>query len=164
MLKMKKSVIAMVLLATIPLSGCFGQFNLVRTVYKLNQAPKDKFVRSLLTWVMVIVPVYSLAALGDFVILNVIEFWTGSNPINASRELDDGTKVVMRTIEKDGARVLEVTASKDGEILNRVVFDKLDQIALRASITDAEGAHLGTRAEAAFDLSAERQIELAMAH
>ncbi len=63
------------------LSGCYGQFALVRTLYKANGQVENKWARSGLTALMVILPVYEFAGLGDVIIFNPIEFWTKKNPI-----------------------------------------------------------------------------------
>ncbi len=56
---------------------------------------------------MNIVPVYGLFFLGDVIIFNVIEFWSGSNPI-AMNEGDVETQIV----EKNG-NTYELTATKN---------------------------------------------------
>ncbi len=64
------------------LSGCFGNFSLTRKVYEFNQTVTDNcLAQSLLFYGMNIIPVYSVAGTLDFFILNVIECWTGSNPL-----------------------------------------------------------------------------------
>ncbi len=63
------------------LTGCYGKFQLTRKVYEINSQVKDKFLRSATTWAFVIIPVYGVAALLDFVLFNTVEFWTGKNPI-----------------------------------------------------------------------------------
>lgn len=74
------------LLAVSTLSGCYGNFALTRKLYHANGQVGDKFLRSGLTWVLVILPVYGIAALVDFVILNTIEFWSGTNPALAAEK------------------------------------------------------------------------------
>ncbi len=63
------------------LSGCYGQFALVQTLYKANGQVENKWARSGLTALMVILPVYEFAGLGDVIIFNPIEFWSKKNPI-----------------------------------------------------------------------------------
>jgi hypothetical protein len=68
------------------LSGCFGKFALVKAVYNFNDdlAAKDltgRVIKSLIFFVLVFVPVYQVAGFVDWIILNVIEFWTGTNPL-----------------------------------------------------------------------------------
>lgn len=62
-------------------TGCYGKFQLTRKVYEINGQVKDKFLRSATTWAFIIIPVYGVAALLDFVLFNTVEFWTGKNPI-----------------------------------------------------------------------------------
>lgn len=63
-------------------AGCFGQFALTRKMYTFNQQlSSNKVVVTLAMWGMLIIPVYELVSLGDLIIFNVIEFWTGENPI-----------------------------------------------------------------------------------
>ena len=69
------------LIGTVLLSGCFGQFALVRTVYDANQSIDNKWARSVTTALLIIIPVYGLAGFADWVIVNPIEFWTKKNPI-----------------------------------------------------------------------------------
>jgi len=68
-------------IAMLSLQGCYGKMALTKKVYALNGSVQDKFVRSLVTWAFVIVPVYGVSALVDFVLFNTIEFWSGKNPV-----------------------------------------------------------------------------------
>lgn len=88
------------------LQGCYGKFALTRKVYTMNGQVGDKFLRSGLTWVFLIVPVYGIAGLADFVVFNTIEFWSGKNPV-AEGEKD------FRYV--DGADRYEIHALKRGE-------------------------------------------------
>lgn len=64
-------------------TGCFGSFALVQKVYEFNDDISDnKFVKTLLFYVLNIIPVYGIAGFVDVVIFNLIEFWSGSNPIS----------------------------------------------------------------------------------
>ena len=53
-----------------------------------NQGVGDKFVNELVFIALHIVPVYEIAYLADLVVLNTIEFWSGSNPM-ASNEVKE---------------------------------------------------------------------------
>lgn len=86
-------------------AGCFGKFQLTRKVYDVNKSIDEKYVRSAATWIFVLVPVYGIAALLDLIVFNVIEFWTGENPV-ASVPV---TKVYVR-----GSGKTVVTLSRDG--------------------------------------------------
>jgi len=79
---MRKLIIALALTGVmISQTGCFGEFGLTRKVYEFNQGVGGKFLNQLLFWGMCIIPVYEVAGIIDVLILNTIEFWTGSNPI-----------------------------------------------------------------------------------
>lgn len=81
---MIKRILSLALAATILFSssGCFGSFELTKKVWEFNDEVTDsKFVNTLIFYVMYIVPVYGLAVFGDVVIFNLIEFWSGDNPL-----------------------------------------------------------------------------------
>lgn len=80
MKRVTAAVLAMVI-AMASLQGCYGKMALTKKVYRVNGEVHDKFLRSLVTWVFIIVPVYGIAALVDFVLFNTIEFWSGNNPV-----------------------------------------------------------------------------------
>ncbi|MFP2904459.1 DUF3332 domain-containing protein [Pyxidicoccus sp. 3LFB2] len=76
-------------------TGCFGQFKLTQGIWNFNKnISGNKFVQWLVFLVMVIVPVYELGALIDALVINSIEFWTGSNPVGSVDGADDGTRIV----------------------------------------------------------------------
>ena len=69
--------------ASIFQSGCFGQFELTKKVWEWNDDISDsRIVKTLVFWVLNIIPVYGIASFVDVLILNVIEFWSGSNPMS----------------------------------------------------------------------------------
>ncbi len=79
---MKKSFIAVLLAASFLFSSCLGSFAAFNNLRDWNETVSDnKFVNNLVFWGLNIIPVYGLFFLGDAIIFNVIEFWSGSNPI-----------------------------------------------------------------------------------
>ncbi len=62
-------------------AGCYGPFQLTRKLYQWNGQAGDKWPQEFMFLVLTWVPVYGLTALGDAVIFNSIEFWTGKNPV-----------------------------------------------------------------------------------
>jgi hypothetical protein len=61
-------------------SGCMGSFGLTKTIYKWNEhATGNKFLDNLIFWLLSWF--YGITLFVDAVILNLIEFWTGSNPM-----------------------------------------------------------------------------------
>jgi len=97
-------------------TGCFGSFTLVNKVYDFNDSASDnKFVKTLLFYVLTIIPVYEIAGLVDIIVLNLIEFWTGSNPIAMKAgEVEEQ----LMTIKGD---TYKITATQ-----NRFQFEKLE--------------------------------------
>jgi hypothetical protein len=111
-------------------AGCFGQFTLTRKVYDFNSSVVDNpFVQSILMWVMCIVPVYPFAAWIDVVILNLLEFWTGSNPLAMNENQVETQRFAHEGVEYD------ITASK-----NRFDFSEVNNpensFALKFDTTD----------------------------
>ena len=114
-------------LALFSLQGCYGKMALTRKVYALNGSVQDKFVRSLVTWAFVIVPVYGVSALVDFVLFNTIEFWSGKNPV-AQGEKDfqfasDGDTYRVHA-RKNGDQVnYQITYYQGGSYRNTLSID-----------------------------------------
>ena len=88
-MKVNKTLIAVLLLSTSLLcSSCIGSFKLWSGLKEWNQGIGNKFVNELVFIALNIVPVYGVAYFADVVVLNTIEFWTGSNPV-ASNEVKE---------------------------------------------------------------------------
>src|SRR3954452_23213780 len=78
-------------------TGCFGSFALTRKLWDFNNTvSKEKGLKELLFLALIIVPVYQLAALGDAIIFNTVEFWGGKNPITSMKD-GDRDVIVQRT-------------------------------------------------------------------
>lgn len=94
-------------------SACWGGFNLTRKLYRWNGTMGDKWINWLIFLLLVIVPVYEICLVVDFLVLNSIEFWSGSNPVRAS--LETGPVHVARVAEnkirvtRAGSPAMEVT-------------------------------------------------------
>ena len=88
MKKSKTSLIVALLSGCILFSSCIGSFRLWNGVKEWNQGLSNKFVNELVFIALNIVPVYGIAYFADVVVLNTIEFWTGSNPV-ASNEVKE---------------------------------------------------------------------------
>lgn len=112
---MRKPIRAAALAATLLFlatctSGCFGRFALVRKVYGFNEQVGDKWLRSILTFGLLFIPVYEVCGLVDWVILNTIEFWSGSNPVT----LGEG-ETLERTVSDDRGTTLHLTLDAGGD-------------------------------------------------
>jgi uncharacterized protein DUF3332 len=151
-------------------TGCFGSFALTRKLWDFNNtASKEKGIKELLFLVFVIVPVYELAALGDALIFNTVEFWGGKNPITAMKD-GDRDVIVQRTgdglhidvlepgkaarsfdvaVHEDGAAVLEggvTIASATGDSAGGIeVFDASGHSLLHKTLPEAEAIAAAVR-------------------
>lgn len=99
-------------------TSCFGSFELIQKVYNWNDSvSSNNFVKTLLFYLLNIIPVYGIAGFLDVVIFNLIEFWSGSNPL-AMAEGD----MEQQLITVNGQEYL-VTATK-----NQFKFEKMNGV------------------------------------
>ena len=75
------TVFVIILSGSIMFSSCVGSFGLFNRVAKWNQGVSNKFVNELVFLALNIIPVYGVCYLADALVINSIEFWTGSNPM-----------------------------------------------------------------------------------
>jgi len=97
-------------------AGCFGKFQLTRKLYDINQSIDEKYVRSAATWIFVIP--YAVTGLLDFVVFNVIEFWTGENPVaeaKVTKVYARGNRRTVLTLSRDGSATVAVIERYEGE-------------------------------------------------
>lgn len=112
-MRTKQVLIATALLATILLSGCFGEFALTRKLYNWNsqvgnQGSIDgRLINTVVWWAFNIIPVYGVAGAADALVLNVIEFWQGTNPMAMQ-----AGEIETRFAEIDG-RSYEIIATRN---------------------------------------------------
>lgn len=92
---------------SIATAGCYGRFALTRMIYRVNGSIGDKWMNSICTWIFLIIPVYEVCGLVDFALLNVIQFWTGRNPIAMGPE-DRDTQLAFYD-----NRMVEITATQN---------------------------------------------------
>jgi len=105
---MRKLVMCVALAAAVLSTSCLGSFHAVSGLKNWNESVSDnKFVNNVLFWAMNIIPVYPIFVLGDTVIFNLVEFWSGSNPL-AMNEGD----IEVQTIEHEG-NIIEMRAMKN---------------------------------------------------
>lgn len=67
--------------ASFMFSSCVGSFGLHSRLLSWNQGIGDKWVNELVYLACNIVPVYAVCYLADALVINSIEFWSGSNPL-----------------------------------------------------------------------------------
>ena len=113
-MKQTKMLVACLCLSgTLLFSSCIGSFALFNKVKDWNNTVSNKFVNELIFIALNIVPVYSITMLADVVVLNSIEFWSGSNPIASigeTKEVQGENGRYLVTTKEDG-----YTIEKEGE-------------------------------------------------
>ncbi len=92
------SVCAILVAGSLMFSSCIGSFGLSNKVLTWNQQVGSKFVNELVFIGFWILPVYEISLLADLLVINSIEFWSGSNPVIAGTKVIDG---------KDGRYLVE---------------------------------------------------------
>ena len=149
---MKKLIILLLTVCVIT-AGCTGSFMLTKKVYNFHRQQEGKWVDELVFLGVVIIPVYSLATLGDAIIFNSIEFWSGDNPIKTSSKessivisANDDLKVILNYLtENDGIRIDSYTSDKQAStfILERsdsgVMAKDVNGGVLYSAVSDEQG-------------------------
>ena len=114
---------AFVCIAAITLNSCIGSFGLFNKVLSWNKtATNNKFLNELIF--ILISPAYAVCSLADVLVLNTIEFWSGSNPlaqkVGTVQEVTgkDGLIYAVKTLRNG----YEVT-SPNGEVVS-FIYDK----------------------------------------
>mgnify|MGYP002066190233 FL=1 len=134
--------IALVLVAAVGAlsAGCFGKFQLTRKLYDINQSIDEKYVRSAATWLFVIP--YAVTGLLDFVIFNVIEFWSGENPVaeaQVTKVYAQGSGRTVLTLSRDGSATVAVIERYEGERLVSTLRVRDDGLGKVAAVETAAG-------------------------
>lgn len=102
---MKRRFFTLAMIATLSSSilftSCIGSFGLTSKFLNWNQNVSNKFVN----WILFVVlsPAYAVTVFADVLVLNSIEFWSGSNPVQAGliKEVkgQDGKIYTVETLE-----------------------------------------------------------------
>lgn len=122
-------LIAFILLVTaapvLMASGCYGSFPLTRTVYEVNgEITDEKIIHSIVLWIFILLPVYGLAMLVDFVVLNLVEFWSGDEVEISQVETEDGAVIALGPGAEPNVAIL--TVSREGEVLSEMRFVRVE--------------------------------------
>ena len=114
MRKIRLSVAAVLIAGTsLVFTSCIGSFGLTNKVISWN--------RNIAFWIL---PVYEVTALADVLVINSIEFWSGTNPLTAS----------VKTVDTDHGRYMIACDGKGYTVTNettgeevRLNFDETEQ-------------------------------------
>ena len=105
---MKKLFLCTALASTLLFTSCLGSYSAFNSLREWNDGvTSNKFLDNLIFWGLNIIPVYGLFFVGDTLIFNVIEFWSGENPI-AMNEGDKDTQILAYK-----GNTYEMTATKN---------------------------------------------------
>ena len=100
MKKSKTFLVCAMLSGSVLFSSCIGSFGLWNSLKDWNQGVSNKFVNELIFLAFHIVPVYEIAYLADALVLNSIEFWSGSNPTASIGEVKNSARRKWRILGK----------------------------------------------------------------
>ena len=105
-------------------TSCIGSFQLTNKLLSWNRQIGNKFVNELVFFAFWVLPVYEVSALADVLVLNSIEFWSGTNPVAS------GTKVIEgndgRYLVNCDGKGYTITSETDGSVV-RLDFDSDEQ-------------------------------------
>ena len=110
---MKKLIfgVSALLASSIMFSSCIGSFALFNKLLDWNQGLGNKVVNEVVYLAFNIIPVYGIAMFVDGVVLNTIEFWTGSNPMGSTVKTVEDENGTFRIASHDNG----YTITKEGQ-------------------------------------------------
>lgn len=145
----KISVSMLALLCTLSSMECVGSFGLTRRLHGFVTSFSSKWIDWLVFLVFAILPVYGIAILADAVVVNSIEFWTGSGLAKAENEPETITQGDEKLqIERRGQE-MTLRLYKNGELKTALVLKKsapgrfftLDGQEITVSTLETDGGH-----------------------
>ena len=114
--KMKKSICTLLCAGVIMLTGCYGSNACFNKLHKWNGTLGNKWLNSIVHFILQIFGVYWIClGLVDGLVLNTIEFWTGSNPLASGDsyfEKDAQGNSVAAVKNADGSMSVELTTAE----------------------------------------------------
>ena len=104
-------------------SSCIGSFGLHSKLVNWNQGIGNKFVNELVYLAFNIIPVYGVCYLADALVINSIEFWSGSNPMasvgDVKKVKGENGNYLVETLENC------YSITKEGETVSmELIYDK----------------------------------------
>lgn len=99
-------------------TGCYGTFPLTKQIYKFNGSIGDKYVKQFVFWGLGLVQVYTVGLVADGLIFNLIEFWTGSNPLSmkeGSKTIKDGDNEYLLTSKDNKLTITQTSGTNKGQ-------------------------------------------------
>ena len=106
-------------------SSCIGSFGLHSKLVNWNQSIGTKFVNELVYLACNIIPVYPVCYLADALVINSIEFWSGSNPManvgDVKKVKGENGNYLVKTLENG------YSVQKEGETMVMELFYDQEQ-------------------------------------
>ena len=106
-------------------SSCIGSFGLHSKLVNWNQSIGTKFVNELVYLACNIIPVYPVCYLADALVINSIEFWSGSNPMagvgDVKKVEGENGNYLVKTLENG------YSVQKEGETMVMELFYDQEQ-------------------------------------
>ena len=141
--------------AMLAMSGCFGPFNLTRRLYRWNTQVQGKWEREFMFILLAWAPVYGLTLVGDAVVFNSLEFWTGNNPVDPPPRAGlPSLPQTKRIVRGDEEAVLTYTMAVDGPQLTIQQF-RAGQPAGTLQVKRRDGKTIGLDGDGHVVLTAE---------
>ena len=155
-MNIKKFVCAVTLAAfmCVSVGGCYGKNAMFNAVHTWNGSLGNKFIVSFVH--LILTPVYGFALFVDKLLLNVLEFWTGSNPMamgDIYEEADGNGNKVYAVKNPDGTLSVSLTAA-DGKTADFMLVRKNNEV----SFVSAEGVVLAKQTHGADGAVIARQM------
>lgn len=116
--------VVLTLMSSMTFTSCIGSFSLTHKLISWNKQVGNKFINEVVFFVFWVLPVYEVTALADVLVLNSIEFWSGTNPVAQGRKVIDGADG-RYLVDCDG-KGYTITSENDGTTV-RLDFDAADQ-------------------------------------
>jgi hypothetical protein len=111
------TILCIALVGVFSLGNCFGSFGIVKTVYSAHKGLRigsgllAKFIQTLLMYFPFSI-LYGIGFAADLILFNLVEFWTGSNPV-AKAEFDMDGKLTKNF--KNGNESVTLTYTEFGK-------------------------------------------------
>lgn len=112
---MKKGIITLLCAGMVVLTGCYGKNACFEKLHQWNGTLGNKWLNSIVHFFLMVFGVYPIClGLIDGLVLNTVEFWTGSNPLaggDSYFEQDAQGNSIAAVKNADGTMSVELTTA-----------------------------------------------------
>ncbi len=132
---------ASLVVASVLFNSCIGSFGLTTKLYSWNNSIGGKWANEAVFFAFLIIPVYEVTLFIDYLILNSIEFWSGSNPVS----MEDGEEEIQYV--KSGNKEFKITATKNKFVIEQIKGRQAGEIAEIVFSPEEYSCYLNYRGE-----------------